>query len=107
MNLTELGDIYCHWGRVPWEGIAERDKSEDLPKRLLRDCACGEWAGLKTLCFQVGGGTPYCIIIERTCDRCPRLAIAITTWLPTLKHIILLPPNIRIAASRSVKVYGE
>jgi hypothetical protein len=31
VNLTVLDDIYCHWGHNPWEGIAERDKSEDLP----------------------------------------------------------------------------
>ena len=31
MSLTELYDIILSLRRFPWEGIVERDKSEDLP----------------------------------------------------------------------------
>ena len=31
MSLIELYDIILSLRRLPWEGIVERDKSEDLP----------------------------------------------------------------------------
>ena len=53
MSLTELYDIILSLRRHPWEGIVERDESEDLPSVYYKivPAANGQVCNLKIFRF--------------------------------------------------------